>query len=233
MKKAQAATEYILVAALVAMVIIPVGFIFQKYTQGATEEMQAAQVQQAGLDIVTHAETIYYMGAPARIQIEESLPSGVQNMSFFKDWTMDPPVSEFIVYARFHGKPSENSFLSRIKITDSSELDPAEDKLPEEASAEGNKKIWLEAWPGVNDLSEPFVLVDFGERCPVGTYNGGVVQACGVFIGNMQPDCTNLLGTLQNTSRQGISWDHWFNHCQQYDLNGDCMVNSDGSGDCT
>lgn len=80
MKKAQFATEHILVIAIAMLIIIPVINMLYNYSQGQTDEMIVAQVQRVGNTIIDTSETIYYMGEPARITIDESFPDKIQNI---------------------------------------------------------------------------------------------------------------------------------------------------------
>ncbi len=84
-KSAQASMEYLMIAGLVAFAIIPTTFLFYSYASSSAQEIDQAQIEKFGRDVVSTAETIYYLGAPSRIVLEERLPKGVQGISVVQD----------------------------------------------------------------------------------------------------------------------------------------------------
>src|SRR3989344_4199393 len=97
--KAQVSFEYILVAAIVAMIAIPATYTFYKYSQGSQSEIRESQAVKFGRDTVNTAELIYYQGPPSRITLEQTLPEGVRNISILQDWDADPRVNELVITA--------------------------------------------------------------------------------------------------------------------------------------
>ncbi len=77
--------EYVMIAGFVALVIIPTTFIFYRYASDSSDEIDRAQVDKFGRDVVSTAETVYYLGPPSRIVLEERLPKNVQGISVYRD----------------------------------------------------------------------------------------------------------------------------------------------------
>lgn len=111
--------EYLLVIALVTILIIPTSYIFYRYAQSSSERVKAGQIEKMGNDIMDAAETIYYLGAPSRQDIDEQMPEGVYNITIFKNWGVEPRINELVFYTRFGGKLSEKVFFSRVNINGS------------------------------------------------------------------------------------------------------------------
>ncbi len=84
-KPAQASMEYVMIAGFVALVIIPTAFIFYRYASDSADEIDQAQIEKFGRDVVSTSETVYYIGAPSRIVIEERLPKNVRSISIDRD----------------------------------------------------------------------------------------------------------------------------------------------------
>lgn len=146
--KAQAAMEYLLVIALVTALIIPASYVFYRYAQSSSERVNIGQIEKMGNDIIDTAETIYYLGAPSRQDLDEQMPEGVYNITIFNNWAVEPKLNELVFYTRFGGKLSEKVFFSRVNINGSfSKLD----------WAPGAKVIRVEAIEG----TPPYVNINF------------------------------------------------------------------------
>ena len=84
-KSGQAATEYLMVVALISIVIIPTTFLFYNYASDSAEEIDHAQIDKFGRDLVATAETVYYLGSPSKIVFEGRLPANVENIGIVQD----------------------------------------------------------------------------------------------------------------------------------------------------
>ncbi len=113
-KPAQASMEYIMIAGLVALVIIPTTFIFYRYASDSAEEIDRAQIDKLGRDIVSTAETVYYLGEPSRIVISERLPKNVRNISV----EQDPATGTYLfeISVSHGGTISVFSFPTKVNI---------------------------------------------------------------------------------------------------------------------
>jgi hypothetical protein len=84
-RKAQAAMEYMMVAGFIGIVIIPAMFLFYSYAADTSKQIDQAQIEKFGREVIVAAETVHSLGAPSRIVIEERLPPGVQSMGIAYD----------------------------------------------------------------------------------------------------------------------------------------------------
>ena len=64
MNKAQASMEYLLVAGLIILVILPSIYIFYSYSHRSNVEISQSQLNKVGRGIVDAAEEVYYLGEP-------------------------------------------------------------------------------------------------------------------------------------------------------------------------
>ena len=79
-KKAQFATEHILVVAFGLLIIVPIVYFFYTYSIGQVEEVSLTQINKMGNDIINNAETVYYMGKPSRITLDVNMPDNIENI---------------------------------------------------------------------------------------------------------------------------------------------------------
>ncbi len=114
---AQASMEYVMIAGFIALVIIPTTFLFYSYASNSAEEIDRAQVDKFGRDVVSIAETVYYLGPPSRIVVEERLPKNVHNISI----EQDPVTSTYLleIFVDNAGIISTFSFPTKVKIAGS------------------------------------------------------------------------------------------------------------------
>jgi len=83
--KGQAAIEYLMMVGLISIVVVPSTFLFYNYSLETIEQIDRAQIDKFGRDIITTAETVYYLGTPTRIVIEGRLPNTVENIAIVQD----------------------------------------------------------------------------------------------------------------------------------------------------
>jgi len=99
--------EYLLVAGLIILVILPSVYIFYSYSQRSNEEIAQGQVNQFGTQIIDAAEEIYYLGGPSKTTLELRMPEGVKGMEIWRN--------QELVF--FLNDGSEIAFKSRVNIT--------------------------------------------------------------------------------------------------------------------
>ena len=80
-RRAQFATEHILVVAFGLLIIIPIVYFFYSYSIGQVEEVSYTQISKTGNDIINNAEIVYYMGKPSRITLDVNMPDKVMNIT--------------------------------------------------------------------------------------------------------------------------------------------------------
>ena len=150
--KAQAAMEYLLVAALILIVVIPATYLFFNYSQRSSGQIKEGRVTKMGSDIVNNAETIYYLGEPSRIVLTETMPEGVDELRIDSDW--EQGVNELVFVTRFAGgEASDFVFSSKVNLQEAGDVLGEFDELDRRP---GTKKIRLEAKNG----PPPYVLVN-------------------------------------------------------------------------
>lgn len=84
-KRAQASFEFIAIFSIAIIVLIPMIYLFQRYTMQSSDAIQTNKIRAIGEDIANTAETVYYMGYPARLTIQEEFPNLITNMSITSD----------------------------------------------------------------------------------------------------------------------------------------------------
>lgn len=115
MNKAQASMEYLLVAGLIILVILPSIYIFYSYSHRSNEEIRQTQLNKIGWGIVDAAERVYYLGGPSKTTFDATMPEGVKNMEIW--------CNQELVFFLTDG--SEIAFKSRVNITTNITADDA------------------------------------------------------------------------------------------------------------
>ena len=230
--KGQAATEYILTAAVIGLMILPAAYLFYRYSQSSADQIDKAQMDRLGRDVVSTAEKVYYQGAPSRSVIETRMPSGVQNLSIIGDWGSGTQM--LIIKATAQGVVAEFPYPSRVNINGS-----FNGSLNAITNSPGIKRISIEAYEapaGPGGQTTSFAFLNFGGRCPISnTYDfntDGVVDATDQ---NFVNQCNLNAGARPKFRPEKIWQDGWFNNagalggnvfavCMNADYNGDCAV---------
>lgn len=83
--KAQASMEHVMIVGVALVTILPMVYLFYSYSQSSVEGINLARLNKFGRSLVNNAESVYYLGAPTRITIEESMPDGIRNMTIKSD----------------------------------------------------------------------------------------------------------------------------------------------------
>jgi hypothetical protein len=79
-KRGQTAIEYLLLSGFIFVAITVGVAMLYNYGTDSVKEVSSAQLRKVCFDIATSAESVYYMGEPARRTIDASLPAGITNM---------------------------------------------------------------------------------------------------------------------------------------------------------
>lgn len=80
MPKAQSALEYLMIIALVLGIIVPVTYLFFKYSSESNAEIVDSQITKIGRNIIDTAEIVYFSGKGAKIVVEVNMPEGVDDI---------------------------------------------------------------------------------------------------------------------------------------------------------
>ena len=139
MRKAQASMEYLLVAGLIMLVILPSIYIFYSYSHRSNEEIAQSQVNRFGTQIIDAAEEIYYLGGPSKTTLDLTMPKGVRNMEIW--------CNQELIF--FLADGSEIAFKSRVNITTNIPADDASSRccynFTKEDYSPGLKNVIVEA----------------------------------------------------------------------------------------
>ncbi len=76
----QVSMEYIMMVAVALLTIVPVVYIFYSYSKSSTNDIMFNRVTSIGRNIVYQSESIYYLGEPSRVTLEETMPEGVETL---------------------------------------------------------------------------------------------------------------------------------------------------------
>jgi len=137
MNKAQASMEYLLVAGLIMLVILPSIYIFYSYSHRSNEEIRQTQLNEIGRGIVDAAERVYYLGGPSKTTLDATMPDSIKRMEIW--------CNQELVF--FLADGSEVSFKSIVNIT--TEIPNYDGRrcydFTEEDYSPGLKKIIIEA----------------------------------------------------------------------------------------
>jgi len=106
-RKAQASMEYLLVAGMITLVILPSIYIFYSYSHRSNQEIAQSQINRFGTQIIDAAEKVYYLGGPSKTTLDLTMPDGVRNMEIW--------CNKELVF--FLADGSDISFKSVVNIT--------------------------------------------------------------------------------------------------------------------
>lgn len=242
-RKGQAAFEYILVVAVIGVMIIPAAYMFFRYSSSSADQIDKAQLDQLGRNIVAAAERVYFQGPPSRTELEGRMPKNVVNLSVIGNWGTG--AQQLLIRAVTPDTTTDFPFPSQVNINGS-----FNGSLRDITISAGIKKISIEAYETQPDSSgrpTSFVNINFGGKCPrsvVYDFNtNGVYEPAidGVFFASC---CTNAAGFPK--FRPSKTWQRgWFDGtgfaggnqyaaCMNADYNGDCAVDdADRAQFCT
>ncbi len=81
LKKAQSASEYLIVIGFIVAVIIPIILYLYSSSLESSRELSSVQVNDILSLIIEKAESAYYLGAPTKHTIEANFPSGIESIN--------------------------------------------------------------------------------------------------------------------------------------------------------
>jgi hypothetical protein len=202
--KAQAAMEYMMIAGLVALIIIPTTLLFYNYASESANEIDSSQIDKFGRDVMNTAESVYYLGSPSRIIIEERLPKNVESISIEQDSGTGNYL--FAIAANSKNGIVNLSFPSNVRIEG---IFDVEDRGP------GIKNVRISAERDATN--KPFVYIRFSDFSRVFvssvTYTGDLVTAAkGIsagFSGDGLQAADFICQNLANAASLGGTWKAW------------------------
>ena len=238
--KGQASFEYILTAAVIGIMILPAAYLFYSYSQNSGDQIDKAQLDRLGRDIISTSERVYYQGAPSRVELEARMPKNVVNMTVIGDWNTG--TQELIISALgTDGVITDYPYPSSVNINGSFNA-----SLRAISVSAGIKKINIEAYntpTDANGATTSFVNINFGGRCPRSIayhYNtnseADSLDASKIFWTDpiFFNQCYCNAGGIRPKYRPSQIWQggwfekysggYAFRQCMNADYNGDCVV---------
>ena len=106
--KGQFAIEHLAVIGFSMLVLIPVIHMFYTYSTDQTDDLVVQRIQKLGNEMIDTAETIYYMGPPARVTLKQNFPDKIRDIKILDDG------KQIVFY--FGQKNSSSPFFSNIKM---------------------------------------------------------------------------------------------------------------------
>lgn len=233
-RKGQAAFEYMLIAGVIGIMVLPAAYLFYKYSISSADEIDNAQLDKLGREIASTAEKVYYQGPPSRTELEGRMPKNVRNISIVGDW--NSRAQQLLIRAKSGDSVADFSYPTSVNINGS-----FNGSLYEVTVGAGIKKITIEAYqtpPSSDGSTTTFAHINFGGRCPVSVVydfntNGGYDGEDSTFFSNC---CANAAGFPKYRPSQ--TWQRgWFDNtgfagenpyavCMNADYNRDCAVNN-------
>ncbi len=80
--KAQVATEYLVVAGLVILIMIPITYIYVKYSNESDYSITTAKVSSIANEISKKANEVYVYGEGNQLVIDTNFPENIESISF-------------------------------------------------------------------------------------------------------------------------------------------------------
>jgi len=127
----QVSMEHIMMVAIAMLTIIPVIYIFYSYSKSSTDDIRDARLMSTGRNILNNAESIYYLGLPSRVTLEETFPDGVKNMTIISDPILN-------IYELVFTIEQNNSLVLDSKVPINGSFDPVD-------FSQGIKNILIES----------------------------------------------------------------------------------------
>ena len=121
MLKSQSALEYLMVMALILGIIVPVTYLFYKYSSDSNTQILDAQLNRIGRTIIDTAESVYYSGESSKITIELKMPGGIdeieilQNRELVFTYSSETGIREAVFFSSLDIPIEEGSDLTLIK----------------------------------------------------------------------------------------------------------------------
>lgn len=84
-RRAQASMEYLMVAGIAFVIIVPMMYILYQYTSNLSSDVTDSKLGKIGTDIANTAEQIFYLGEPSRTTLRYDMPEGVYDIEVTGD----------------------------------------------------------------------------------------------------------------------------------------------------
>ncbi len=107
-RKAQAASEYMIVIGFIVAVIIPIILYFYNSSLDTGKEITSSQINDILDLIIEKAESAYYLGAPTKHTIEANFPAGIESVQI--------RTNEIVFYVRKSGGLSELHKTTKVPL---------------------------------------------------------------------------------------------------------------------
>ncbi len=239
-RQGQVAMEYLMISGIIAVALLPALYLFYNSAQKSSENVNLAQLDKMGKDIVSTAEKIYYQGPPSRTIIEARMPNGVRNISV---WNILSKNAYVLIFNISNPGPTIQPYIYDSGVGIAGMFQGSYYNL---TTTPGTKKISIEAYQTSAAGDGAFTFINFGGRCPRAiTYdyddNGQSDSSDLTFINRCYCN-TNMGSENYPKFRPTKTWQEgWFdntdatseNHyaaCTNADFNGNCEIDDEDVG---
>ncbi|MEK6841121.1 MAG: hypothetical protein AABX45_00820 [Nanoarchaeota archaeon] len=80
--KAQVATEYLVVIGLALLLVVPLTFLYFKYSTESSYSVTTSKIDAISNEIINAANQVNVYGAETQIKLSVDFPEGIQNITF-------------------------------------------------------------------------------------------------------------------------------------------------------
>ena len=84
-RRAQISLEYLSIVGLSFLLLIPMIIIFYEQSGSLKDEIDAAQIEKAALELIGAAEEVYYLGEPSQKHLSLYFPASVESVTVEDD----------------------------------------------------------------------------------------------------------------------------------------------------
>ena len=114
--RAQSSFEYMMIVALTVAIIVPMTFLFFRYSAESNVKILDSQINQIGRSMVDTAESVFFSGEDSKIVLELNMPDNVNDVYIIDE-------RELIFNVITILGDNEVVFFSDVNITSNSCLD--------------------------------------------------------------------------------------------------------------
>ena len=80
--KSQVAPEYLIIAGLVFVILIPTAYLLVTYKESSADTVQASKIESVANEIVQAANNLFNYGLESQEMVDVTLPEGIESISF-------------------------------------------------------------------------------------------------------------------------------------------------------
>jgi hypothetical protein len=84
-RKAQSSMEYLIIFGIAIVMTMPLVIIYTTQTDNIRADITNAEVEKISSKIMDYAESVYYIGEPARKTLEVQFPAGITSVEIEND----------------------------------------------------------------------------------------------------------------------------------------------------